>query len=156
MSFFTTGEEYALRHLTSGYPWADIPSGTVVDLGGSHGDTAFAIARANPHLKLIVQDLPEVVANAAPKEGLDVSFMAHSFFEEQPIKGAEVYLYRWTLHNWPDKYCVKALQALVPALKKGARLLIMDMVMPPPGMLPNDLDRKLRSVSHPKLIVWSC
>jgi hypothetical protein len=64
MSFFTTGEGYALRHLTSGYPWADIPAGTVVDLGGSHGDAAFALARAHPHLKLIVQELPEVVANS--------------------------------------------------------------------------------------------
>jgi hypothetical protein len=144
MSFYTTGEGYALRHLTSGYPWADIPSGTVVDLGGSHGDAAFALARAHPHLKLVVQELPEVVANSVPAEGLNVAFMAHSIFEEQPVKGAEVYLYRWIMHNWPDEYCVKILKALVPALKKGARVLVMDMVMPPPGMLPNDLDRKLR------------
>jgi hypothetical protein len=144
MSFYTTGEGYALLHLTSGYPWADVSSGTVVDLGGSHGDAAFALARAHPHLKLVVQELPEVVANSVPDEELNVSFMAHSIFEEQPVKGAEVYLYRWIMHNWPDKYCVKILKALVPALKKGARVLVMDMVMPPPGTLPNDLDRKLR------------
>jgi hypothetical protein len=149
MSFFTTGEEYALHHLTSGYPWAEVPAGTVVDLGGSHGDAAFALARKHTHLKVIVQDLPQVVANSFPEEGLDVSFMAHDFFKEQPVKGAEVYLYRWTLHNWPDKYCVKILKALVPALKKGARILIMDMVMPPPGVLPNNVERKLRSVRNP-------
>jgi hypothetical protein len=70
--------------------------------------------------------------------------MAHDFFEEQPVKGADVYYYRWTLHNWSDKYCIKTLKALSPALKKGSRVLIMDVVMPPPGILPNDVDRKLR------------
>ncbi|CAO2648170.1 Nn.00g090920.m01.CDS01 [Neocucurbitaria sp. VM-36] len=146
MSFFTTGEGYSLRHLTDGYPWHFIPSGTVVDLGGSHGDAAFALARKYPTLDLIVQELPEVVANSKEQEGLNVRFMAHDFFEEQPIKGADVYLYRWTLHNWPDKYCVDILRALIPALKNGARVLVMDFVMPPPGVLPNDLDRKLRAM----------
>ncbi|KAF2491084.1 putative O-methyltransferase [Lophium mytilinum] len=146
MSFFTTGEGYSLRHLTDGYPWDSILSGTVVDLGGSHGDAAFALARRYPNLHLIVQELPEIVANSKEEDGVDVKFMAHDFFEEQPINGADVYLYRWILHNWPDKYCIKILKALIPALKKGARVLIMDFVMPPPGVLPNDVERKLRAM----------
>jgi trans-aconitate methyltransferase len=144
MSFFATGEGYSLSHLTDGYPWNSVASGTVVDLGGSHGDAAFALARKYPELHLIVQDLPAVVANTKEDGEINVKFMAHDFFEEQPVKGAEVYYYRWTLHNWPDKYCIKMLRALIPALKKGSRVLIMDVVMPPPGVLPNDLDRKLR------------
>ncbi len=36
------------------------------------------------------------------------------------------------------------LKALIPALKKGARVLVMDFVMPPFGVLSNNLDRKLR------------
>ncbi|RAQ98860.1 putative O-methyltransferase [Stemphylium lycopersici] len=151
MSFFSTGEGYSLRHLTDGYPWATVSFGTVVDLGGSHGDAAFALARKFPDLHLVVQDLPEVIANANVKAGLDVKFLAHNFFEEQPVKGADVYYYRWTLHNWPDQYCIKALRALVPALKPGSRILIIDAVMPPPGTLPNDLDRKLRAVDSTML-----
>jgi trans-aconitate methyltransferase len=143
MSFLTTGEGYALRHLTDGYPW-DTVSGTVVDLGGSHGDAAFALARKYPDLRLVVQELPGVVANAKPIEGLDVEFMAHDFFQNQPVKDADVYYFRWILHNWPDSYCIQILRALIPALRKGARILVMDFVMPPPGVLPNDLDRKLR------------
>jgi SAM-dependent methyltransferase len=146
MSFFTTGEGYSLRHLTDSYPWSSFTSGTVVDLGGSHGDAAFALARKYPELHLIVQDLPAVVANSTEEKGLNVGFMAHDFFEEQPVKDADVYYYRWCFHDWSDKYCIKALKALIPALKKGARVLIVDAVMPPPGALPNDLDRKLRLV----------
>jgi trans-aconitate methyltransferase len=144
MSFFTTGEGYALHHLRDGYPWESLSSGTVVDLGGSHGDVAFALARKYPQLNIIVQELPEVVKNAKKEAGLNVTFMAHDFFDEQPIEGADVYLFRWTLHNWPDNYCVKMLKALVPALKKDARVLVMDFVMPPPNMLPNELERQLR------------
>lgn len=144
MSFFTTGEGYSLRHLTDGYCWDSIGAGTVIDLGGSHGNAAFALARKYPCLHLIVQELPQVVAESREEVGLDVKFMTHDLFEEQPVQGADVYLYRWTLHNWPDKYCIRALKALIPALKPGSRVLIMDFVMPPPGVLPNDVERKLR------------
>lgn len=147
MSFFTTGEGYSLHHLTDGYDWDSISSGgTVVDLGGSHGDAAFALARKYRGLHVIVQELPQVVANSKEEESLDVKFMVHDFFEEQPVHGADVYLFRWTLHNWPDKYCIKALRALIPALKPGAHVLISEFVMPPPGVVPNILERKLRAM----------
>ena len=125
MSFYTTADEFSLRHLTEGYPWDSI-SGTVVDLGGSHGDAAFAMAAKYPDLRFIVQDLPSVIENAQRKQGINVDFMAHDFFTEQPVNGADVYYSRWTLHNWPDKYCVRILKALVPALKKGAKVLLVE------------------------------
>ena len=147
MSSFTTGPGYSLSHLNNGFPWDSIlDGGTVIDIGGSTGDAAFALASAYPHLHFVVQELPEVVANAKEREGGDVKFMIHDMFEEQPVegKGADVYLLRWVLHNWPDAKCVAILRALIPALKRGERVLVMDFVMPPFGVLPNDLKRKLR------------
>ncbi|KAL7622165.1 hypothetical protein AAE478_007668 [Parahypoxylon ruwenzoriense] len=146
MSFFTTGPGYSPHHLTDNYSWDSLGPATVVDVGGSHGDVAFALARKYPKLHLVVQELPEVVANSKEEAGLDVKFMTHDFFEEQPVKNADVYIYRWIFHNWPDKYCVKILKALAPALKQGARILIMDFVMPPPCVLPNSIERKLRAM----------
>jgi SAM-dependent methyltransferase len=146
MSFFTSGEGYSLRHLTDGYAWNAVSAGTVVDVGGSLGDAAFAIARKYPDISLTVQELPEVVAISKEEPGLNVKFMVHDFFKEQPIKDADVYMLRWILHNWPDKYCIQILNALVPALKPGSRVLVMDFVMPPPLVLPNLVDRKLRYV----------
>lgn len=144
MSFFTTGPGYSLDHLVDHYPWGSHGSGTVVDVGGSHGDAAFAIARKFPDLDLVVQELPEVVANSQQQAGLNVRFMPYDFFEEQPVKEASVYIYRWILHNWPGKHCIKILKALVPALKSGSRVLVMDFIMPPPCVLPNAAERKLR------------
>ncbi|CAJ2513258.1 Uu.00g013770.m01.CDS01 [Anthostomella pinea] len=147
MSWFTQGDEYSLRHLTDGYPLGALGSGsTVVDLGGSYGETAFAVAWKFPDLHLIVQELPEVVANSKEEEGVDVKFMAHDFFREQPVRGADVYMYRWTFHNWPDKYCVQILRALISALERGARVVVMDSVMPPPSVLPDDMDKNMRAV----------
>lgn len=64
MSFFTTGPGYSLHHLTDNFAWNSLGFGIVVDVGGSHGDAAFALTRKYPDLNLIVQEIPEVVANS--------------------------------------------------------------------------------------------
>ncbi|KAI2635108.1 S-adenosyl-L-methionine-dependent methyltransferase [Xylaria nigripes] len=114
------------------YPWAE--KRTMVDVGGSHGGIATSIAERFPHMKCYVQDLPDTVAVGASKLPAHlkdrVTFVAHDFFSEQPIK-ADVYYFRSIFHNWSDKYCVKILQNLVPALEKGARVLIHDRILPP-------------------------
>jgi hypothetical protein len=58
-----------------------------------------------------------------------ISFMPHDFFNTQPVT-ADVYLLRWILHNWSDKYCVRMLRALIPALKPGAKIVVNEDVRP--------------------------
>jgi hypothetical protein len=153
MKLITTGPGFDLHHIISGFPWSSLPSrSTIVDVGGSTGSTALALARHfNPckEFTFIVQDLPkslESLSNEDIKAARDVGvqFMAHDFFREQPVRGADVYFLRWCLHNWPDSYCLRILRALVPALKGGARVLVMEIVMPEPGTVDNEMDRKLR------------
>ena len=62
-------------------------------------------------------------------------------FEAQPIKSADAYFYRAVFHDWSDKYGIKMLQALIPALKKGAKVILNDGVMPEPGKLPPSMER---------------
>ncbi|KAI2609227.1 hypothetical protein GGR54DRAFT_618215 [Hypoxylon sp. NC1633] len=81
--------------------------------------------------------LSKIYQRWSQKAGLNVEVMVYDFFEEQPVKDADVYVYRWILYNWPDKYCVKILRALVPALKPVSRILVVEQVMPTPGVLPN-------------------
>lgn len=146
MSCFTTGPAFAVSHLVNGYPWGNLSdAATVVDVGGSHGHVAYALAERFPNLNLVVQDLAPVI-DSTPDQDKNkcVKFMVHDFFNQQPIKDADVYIYRWILHNWPDTYCVKMLKALIPALKKGSTILVMESVMPPPGTIPTALERSLR------------
>jgi hypothetical protein len=146
MSSYQKGEGYSVNHAIDGYDWGSLPAGSVVvDLGGSHGDVSVAIAKKFPHLEFVVQDLPETIKSAPQvPDRLPVTFMAHDFFEPQPVKGAKVYLFRWILHNWPEKYCLRILQALIPALEDGSRLLIMDVVVPPVGEIPKTIEKEVR------------
>ncbi|KAI1819381.1 S-adenosyl-L-methionine-dependent methyltransferase [Xylaria intraflava] len=117
--------------LVDNYQWAE--KRTMVDVGGSHGHIVRSIAERFPHMKCFVQDLPDTVAVGAarlPVELKDrVIFMAHDFFTEQPVK-ADVYYFRSIFHNWADEYCIKILQNLVPALERGARVVIHDRILP--------------------------
>ena len=55
--------------------------------------------------------------------------MEHDFFTPQPI-AADVYYFRSIFHNWSDKYCVKNLHKLIPALRPGARIVINERMLP--------------------------
>ena len=116
------------------FDWANLGQGRVVDVGGGKGPVSIALARAFPNLSIVVQDLEETVSDGRrrlPEDVQDrITFMAHDFFTPQPIKDADVYFFRAVFHNWPDQYCVRILQNLIPALKKGARVLIQDPLMP--------------------------
>ncbi|ETS76496.1 hypothetical protein PFICI_11883 [Pestalotiopsis fici W106-1] len=117
--------------LLDNYPWADLR--TMVDVGGSHGSVAISIAERFPKMKCFVQDLSDTVAEGASHLPADLSdrveFMAHDFFTPQPVK-ADVYYFKSIFHNWADKYCIKILQKLVPALQKGAKIIIHERILP--------------------------
>ena len=135
MRFLTKGEGWNLKHLIAGFDWSSIdhPGSTVVDVGGGQGSVSCVLARASHHIKFVVQDLPGTAeqgraALPADLEGR-VDFVAHDFFSEQDLKGAEVYLFRWIMHNWSDKYCIKVLQQLIPALRLGNRVILYEYVL---------------------------
>ena len=141
-------EGYSIKHLVSGFDWNSV-SGTVVDVGGSTGHASFAIAEVAPKLKFVVQDLENVVVGAKERsksreKGDRVDFQVNDFFESQPVKQAEVYLLRFILHDYPDKYSAKILEHVVAAMGPESRIIIMDGIIPDPGVLPKHEDRKLR------------
>ncbi|KAI2467442.1 S-adenosyl-L-methionine-dependent methyltransferase [Annulohypoxylon bovei var. microspora] len=122
--------------LPDNYPW--VGNEKVVDVGGSHGTMSISLAKRFPNIKCVVQDLPvnaEEGAARLPTELKDrVTFMAHNFFTEQPIV-ADVYYFRCIFHNWADKYCVEILRNLIPALRRGAKIIIHDRVLEDPTTL---------------------
>ena len=147
---FQSGHGLARKGLLEHYPWSSIGRGVVVDVGESHGSRSIALAQRFPSLHHVVLDLPEVVADAPSKICPDLSsrvtFAAHDVFTEPPeiAKGAHVYLFCRVFHNRSDKYSIKILRNLVPALKNGARILISHVCVPAPNSLSSALEGKIR------------
>jgi ubiquinone/menaquinone biosynthesis C-methylase UbiE len=132
--------------LQTAFDWAGLGEGAqVVDVGGSGGHISIELAKAFSNIHFTVQDYAALEATfntACPPELTSrISFEAHDILQPNPHAGADVYLVRSILHDWSDKYAVKILANLVPALKKGARVIIADFIMPELGQGPNWIER---------------
>jgi len=115
----------------------DLPPGTVVvDVGGGTGGLLAAVLQRNPSWRGILADTEEVVAGAP--EVLDVEgvkdrveVVATDFFQEVP-GGGDVYVLSRILHDWADEPAQAILRSTRTAMREGARLVIIEGVMPEP------------------------
>ncbi|KAI0838265.1 S-adenosyl-L-methionine-dependent methyltransferase [Hypoxylon sp. FL0890] len=150
MSSLTGGEGYELSYLTEGLDLSDVDTrgGTLVDVGGSHGFVSMHLAQHYSNMHFIVQDLPSTIASAPQpicansQVAKRIRFQAHDFFQAQPVHGADVYFFRWIMHNYSTPYAVQILKNLIPALKPGARIIINDHCLSETGV-ENPWDERL-------------
>lgn len=127
---------FSPQFLAAAFPWGPSEDElTIVDVGGGLGHVSQALIAHNPNIKSIVQDSLDVISQAQKqdlptniRERMD--FQAHDLFDEQPVKGADVYLLRLVLHDWSDKYAIMIIKALIPALKPGVKVVVNDRVIP--------------------------
>ncbi|KAE8400606.1 S-adenosyl-L-methionine-dependent methyltransferase [Aspergillus pseudonomiae] len=107
----------------------------VVDLGGNTGTDISHVLAKHPDIpagSLVLQDLPEVIANVRLDE--KITAMAHDFFLPQPVTGSRAYFLHAVLHDWPDEKAKQLLVNTRNAMVKGySKLLIYDIVLPPIG-----------------------
>ncbi|KAH7304182.1 S-adenosyl-L-methionine-dependent methyltransferase [Stachybotrys elegans] len=133
------------------YDWASLGDVRVVNVGGQRGSVAIDLAGKFDNIKLIVvQDAPPVIqgADSAVPDALKerIQFMPHDLFGTQKVQ-ADVYFFRMILRSWGDQYAVKILQAQIPILRPGAKILIHDAILPgPDSASPLWRERVLRSV----------
>ncbi|KAI1778087.1 O-methyltransferase-domain-containing protein [Hypoxylon cercidicola] len=146
MKAFTSSPAFDISYILDHFDWASLGYARVIDIGGSQGHVAIELVQRFSNLSVIVQDLQAPVAGALVPEGLEgrLEFMAHDFFESQPIH-ADVYYYRWVFHNWSDKYCILILRALIPSLRTGASIVIQDACLPELGSKALWREKDLRS-----------
>jgi hypothetical protein len=114
---------------------ASVQDTLLVDVGGGLGHDVIAFHAKYPNVKgkLVVQDLPVVIADVtALPAGIEA--MAHDFFTPQPIKGAKAYYLRNTLHDWPDKQASIILASIKDAMDPESLLLVDENVLPETGV----------------------
>lgn len=73
-----------------------------------------------------------------------VTFQAHSFFQTQPVKDADVFLLRMIIHDWPHEEAKTILTNIRQAMKPTARLVIMDTALLEPGTISLSQESQLR------------
>lgn len=111
----------------------------MVDVGGGYGHDIAALAAKYPNeqIRMVLQDLSGVLQEGADGrkqagQVLDsrIELVSHDFFQEQPVKGAEIYFMHKIMHDWPDKDCVVILEHLRDAMASGSRIFINDCILP--------------------------
>ncbi|RCV27516.1 hypothetical protein SETIT_5G331100v2 [Setaria italica] len=103
---------------------------SLVDVGGGSGEMASAIARAFPHVRCSVLELPHVVEGVRAGGGA-VEFVAGDMMDSVPP--ADAVLLKNVLHDWSDGDCVRILrrcrEAVVSANGPEGKVVIIDMVV---------------------------
>jgi hypothetical protein len=147
MTIFSKRPQFNLSYITDYYGWESLGHARVIDIG-SQGAVSVALARKFTNLQLTAQDVQKGRDDDdIPEELHDrVRFTAHDPFAPQPCIAADVYSLRWMFHNWSDKYCIQMLQALIPALKSGAKVLVQETLMPEPGTVALWKEKNIRCV----------
>lgn len=105
---------------------------TIADIGGAYGALLGAVLRSQPAAKGILFDLPHVVAGAGEVLGDAfgrVTRVGGNFLEDA-LPAADVYLLKHILHDWNDAASVTILKAVRAAMNPGAKVLVVEMVVP--------------------------
>jgi len=113
------------------FPWLDYK--TYVDVGTAQGDLAVQIALANPHLRGIGFDLPEVgpiFSDYVALNGLKerVTFAGGSFFTDA-LPQADVVLMGHILHDWDLETKKMLLKKSYDALPAGGAVVVYESII---------------------------
>jgi O-methyltransferase domain len=107
-----------------------------VDVGGATGSLLQLLQEANPELRGIVFDRPNIVDDAVAqiaRMGLAerTAVVGGDFFESVPP--ADLYLLKFILHDWDDERAITILQRCRQAMTRGGRIAIVEMVVGEPS-----------------------
>ncbi|BBB01456.1 putative O-methyltransferase [Actinacidiphila reveromycinica] len=118
--------------IVAAYDFTDLR--TLVDVGGGRGALLSAILAANPGLRGVLYDQPEVVAESGPvfkEAGVAERATAEggSFFDAVPA-GGDAYLLSNIIHDWDDEPSVRLLSKVRAVLPEHGRVLLVEAVLP--------------------------
>jgi 2,7-dihydroxy-5-methyl-1-naphthoate 7-O-methyltransferase len=116
--------------LTDG--WTSIR--TVVDVGGGTGLMLAGMLRLRPTLRGTLVDLPRTVARSADVFRVAgvadrVVTAGQSFFDPLP-SGADLYLLKSVLNDWPDRDAIRLLARCAEAARPAGRVVVLSGVVP--------------------------
>jgi hypothetical protein len=113
--------------------------GSIVDVAGGHGLLLATILSRYPRMKGTLCDRPNVIEGAKSGPLAPVmdrcTLTSCDIFSSVPA-GADAYIMKYIIHDWPDDLCRKILRACRDGVNPGGKLLVVDSVIKP----GNELD----------------
>ena len=106
----------------------------VMDVGGGYGELLAHALIAHPTATGVLFDMAHAISKARDtfaERGLDgrCEFVAGDFFDSIP-PGADVYMLKSVIHDWPDDRAIAILRTCQRAMRPNARLLLVERMMP--------------------------
>jgi len=107
---------------------------TLVDVGGGTGTFLAEVLRAHPHVRGTLVDFPQTVARsteifASTGVSSRVTTVGQSFFDPLP-PGADLYVVKSVLHDWPDEEAMTLLKRCAEAARPSGRVVLPNGVSP--------------------------
>ena len=128
-SVMTQGVAWTTPALLAAYDFSRFER--LVDVGGGQGALLRDILAATPGLQGVLFDLPQVVASASQvlsgDPGARSQIVGGNFFESVPA-GADAYLLKGVLHDWPDNDAVRILRNTRRAIRRDGTLLLIENI----------------------------
>lgn len=121
--------------VTTAYDFSGI--GKLADVAGGHGGLLAAILSANPSIRGVLFEMSHALEGAQRlfrERGLAerCEVVSGDFFADVPA-GCDAYLLKHVIHDWDDERSVAILCNVRKAMKTTDKLLVVEMVVPPPG-----------------------
>ncbi len=107
---------------------------SIVDVGGGHGLLLATILARNPHLRGTLYEVPHVIEgcrNGPLTHVMERCTLASGDMFSSVPAGADAYIMKHIIHDWPDDLCVKILTACRKGVNAGGKLLVVDNVIQP-------------------------
>ncbi len=132
----TSFSQQTIPAILAAYDFAD--AGTIADIAGGYGHLLGAVLGKYPDAKGILFEVQPVLEGAPAmmdSHGVAdrVEMIAGDFTEAVPVR-ADIYMLKHIMHDWYDDKNQAILGHIRSEMPDDARVLIIDAVVPPPGV----------------------
>ena len=107
---------------------------SIVDIAGGHGLLLSTILKRNPQMTGTLYEMPHVLEgakNGPLKPVMDRCTLASGDMFSSVPAGADAYIMKHIIHDWPDDRCIQILKACRKGVNPGGKLLVVDNVIHP-------------------------
>lgn len=107
---------------------------SIIDIGGGHGLLLATILQKNPYLRGTLYEVPHVLegaANGPLKPLMERCILASGDMFSSVPAGADAYIMKHIIHDWPDDKCIQILKACRKGVNPGGKLMVVDCVIQP-------------------------